>query len=59
MDILSVIFNSSILMAILAFVCVVIGIRCLIYGVLGGTSTVLRLLAAGLFAFVAYYFHNH
>lgn len=55
MEIISVILNSSILMGLFAFVFTVFGIRCLIYGVLGGTSTILRLLATALFVIVAYY----
>jgi len=55
MDIISIILHSSILMGVAAFVFIVIGIRCLIYGVVGGTSTILRLLATAVFAILAYY----
>ncbi len=55
MGIISAIFGSSILMGLLAFVFTVLGIRCLIYGVLGGTSTILRILATVLFILIAYY----
>lgn len=55
MGIISTILGSSVFMGIIAFVCAVFCIRCLIYGVMGGTSTLLRILATLLFACLAYY----
>ena len=55
MEFINIILNSSVFMGLLAFVFTVFGIRCLIYGVLGGTSTMLRILATVVFAAIAYY----
>lgn len=55
MEFLSVILGSATIMYIVAFVCAVVCIRCLIHGVMGGTSAVLRILCTLLFAALAYY----
>jgi len=59
MGIISTIFGSAVFMGVVAFVCAVFCIRCLIYGVMGGTSTLLRILATLLFAALAYYCWHH
>ncbi|MBR3511098.1 MAG: hypothetical protein IKN73_03485 [Alphaproteobacteria bacterium] len=55
MEFLNIILNSSVFMGLLAFVFTVFGVRCLIYGVLGGTSTILRIMATIVCAAIAYY----
>lgn len=59
MGILSVLLNSTVLMWILVFVFVVSSVRCLIYGVAGGGSALLRILATLLFAGLAYACWQH
>lgn len=55
MEIIHMFLDSSVFMGLMAFVFTVFGVRCLIYGVLGGTSTLLRILATVVFAAIAYY----
>lgn len=55
MGIISTLLGSAVLMYVIAFICAVICIRCLIYGVMGGTSALLRILFTLLFAALAYY----
>ena len=59
MGILSILLQSSVLMWILVFVFAVSSIRCLIFGVAGGTSALLRILATLLFAGLAYACWQH
>lgn len=59
MGFLSVILGSYTIMYVVAFVCAVMCIRCLIHGIAGGTSTLLRILATLLFAALAYYCWRH
>lgn len=59
MNIISILMGSSVLMWLIAFVCAVFCIRCLIYGVMGGTSTLLRIVCTLLFAALAYYCWKH
>ncbi|MBQ3785568.1 MAG: hypothetical protein II843_04220 [Alphaproteobacteria bacterium] len=59
MEIFSIILNSSTVMYVLAFVCAVVGIRCMIHGIMGGTSTLLRILCTLLFAVLAYYCYRY
>ena len=59
MGIISILLNSSVVMWVCAFVCVVFCLRCLIHGTLSGTSAVLRILLILLFACLAYYFYRH
>ena len=55
MGFFSTILNSSALMWLFAFVFVVFCIRCLLYGIMGGTSTILRIVGTLVFAGIAYY----
>ena len=55
MGFISILLGSSVFMWVIAFVCAVFCIRCLIYGVMGGTSTLLRILCTLLFACMTYY----
>ncbi|MBQ1997097.1 MAG: hypothetical protein R8M71_02845 [Alphaproteobacteria bacterium] len=59
MDFLSIFTQSSVLVTLVALAFVIIGFRCLIYGVMGGTSTILRLIATVIFAGLAYYFWQY
>ncbi len=59
MDILSIFTGSSVVSMFVAFVCAVAGIRCLIYGIMGATSTLLRVSGACLFAVLAYFLWKH
>lgn len=59
MNIISILFNSSVVMWIIAFVCAIFCLRCLIHGTMAGTSAVLRILLTLLFAALAYYFYRH
>ena len=59
MEFFNIILSSSVFMGLLAFIFTVFGIRCLIYGVLGGTSTLLRIAATVVCAAVAYYCWKH
>lgn len=59
MGFLSIFTESSVLMALIAFFFVVICIRCLLYGVMGGTSTILRIIGTVIFAGLAYYFWQY
>lgn len=59
MGFLSIFTESSVLMMLVAFVFLVFGIRCLLYGIMGGTSTILRVLGAMVFIGVAYYFWRY
>jgi hypothetical protein len=52
---LSMIFNSVVLMWILALVFAVICFRCLVYGTLAGTSAILRIVLTIVFAALAYF----
>jgi len=56
MEFISTLTGSQVLMGIVAFVFAIICIRCLIYGVLGGTSVMLRIVCTVVFGFLAYYF---
>ena len=55
MGIINVILGSSVFMGLLAFVFAVFCIRFLIHGFLGGTSTLLRIIASVVAAVIAYY----
>ena len=55
MGFLSIFTESSALMTVIAFILGVIGVRCLLYGLLGGTSTLIRIAGAVIFAGLAYY----
>ena len=55
MSIINMFLGSAVFMWFVAFVCAVFCIRCLTYGVMGGTSTLLRILCTLLFAALAYY----
>ena len=59
MGIISTLMGSAVLMWILAIVFAVICIRCLVHGIMGGTSTLLRILCTLLFACLAYYFWRY
>lgn len=59
MDILSIFTESSVVSMFVAFVFAVVGIRCLIYGIMGGTSTLLRIAGACVFAALAYAVWKH
>ena len=59
MSIISVLLNSSVIMWVAAFICVVFCLRCLIHGTMSGTSALLRILLTLLFACLAYYFYRH
>lgn len=59
MAIFSTILGSSVFMVFVAAVCAIFCIRCLVYGVMGGTSTLLRILATLVFAALAYYCWHH
>ena len=59
MGFISIILNSSVFMWVVAFVCAVFCIRCLVHGVMGGTSTLLRILCTLLFACLTYYCYRH
>ena len=59
MGIISVFLGSSAFMWLIAFVCAVFCIRCLLYGMLGGTSMVIRIAGTVLFACLAYYCYQH
>ena len=50
----SMFFNSAVFMGLLALVFAVFCIRCLIYGTLAGTSTLLRFVLTIVFAALAY-----
>ena len=56
MDIISTILGSAVFMYFMAFLCAVFCIRCLLHGVMGGTSVLLRILFTLLFACLTYYF---
>ncbi|MCQ2581232.1 MAG: hypothetical protein MJ164_03640 [Alphaproteobacteria bacterium] len=55
----SIILGSWTIMYVIAFVCAVLAIRCLIHGIMGGTSTILRILCTLLFAVLAYYCYRY
>lgn len=59
MGFLSVFTHSSIITMIVAFIFVIFAVRCLLYGIMGGTSTILRIIGAVVFAAVAYYLWRH
>lgn len=59
MEILSIILGSSVFMYVMAFICAVLCIRCLIHGVADGTSALLRITCTLLFACLAYYCYRH
>ncbi len=55
MGIISTILGSVVIMWLVAFVCAVFCIRCVIRCFTGGTSTLLRIFAAIVFGFITYY----
>lgn len=59
MGFLSVITESSAIMCLVAFVFAVFGVRCLLYGIMGGTSFLLRITGAIIFIAIAYYFWQY
>lgn len=59
MGFISTILGSSVIVMLAAFFCAVFCIRSLLYGVMGGTSTILRIVTTIIFAFLAYYFWKH
>lgn len=59
MEIISIIFGSAVFMWVVAFVCAILCIRCLVHGFMGGTSTLLRILCALLFGCLTYYCYRH
>ena len=59
MEFLSILFDSSVLMTVIAFIFAVFGFKCLIYGVAGGTSTLLRIILTIVFAGLAYFCWRH
>ena len=59
MGLVSMFLNSVVLMWFFVFLFAVLCIRCLIYGLAGGTSTLLRILGTLLFAGLAYACWEH
>lgn len=59
MEIFYTMVGSSVLMGIAAIFFAVLCIHALIHGVLGGASTILRILCTLLFAALAYYCYRH
>lgn len=59
MEFLSVFTESSVLMTIIALLFALFGVRCLIHGIMGGTSTLIRVIGTVIFAGLAYYFWRH
>ena len=59
MGIISTILGSAVFMGLVAFICAVFCIRCMLHGVMGGTSLILRILCTLLFGFLAYYCWQH
>lgn len=55
MNFISILTSSSAVMWLVTFVCAVMCIRCLIYGMIGGTSLILRILLTIAFGALAYY----
>ncbi len=55
MGIINTVLGSSVFMGLLAFVFAVFCVRFLIHGFLGGTSTLLRIIASVVAAVIAYY----
>lgn len=56
---ISLFLDSAVFMWVITFVCIVICIRCAIHGVMGGTSTLLRILCTLIFAAAAYFCWHH
>lgn len=59
MNIISFFLNSTVFMWAVTFICIIFGIRCALYGFLGGTSTLLRILFALVFGALAYFCWQH
>ncbi|MDW2994845.1 MAG: hypothetical protein R8N24_02360 [Alphaproteobacteria bacterium] len=59
MGFLSIFTESAVIMTLIAFICAVLAIRCLLYGLMGGTSTILRLIGTLAFIGLAYYFWRY
>lgn len=59
MEFLSIFTESSVLMTVIALLFALFGVRCLIYGIMGGTSTLIRIIGTVIFAGLAYYFWCH
>lgn len=59
MGFLSIFTESSVVMTIVALIFLVFAIRCLLHGVLGATSTLIRVLGTVIFVGLAYYFWEY
>lgn len=59
MGFLSIFTGSSVVMGLIALICAVVAVRCLLHGIMGGTSTLLRILGTVVFVVLAYYFWRY